>query len=126
MKDWCDMAQSWVPSESWTRICAIDAHTEGEPLRVVLSGFSDLEGGTVLERRRWAYEHRDELRRALMWEPRGHADMYGCIVMPPLSSPADLSVLFMHNSGFSTMCGHGIIGVTTCLLYTSPSPRDRG
>ena len=116
MEDWDGMAQSWVPPESWTRVCAIDAHTEGEPLRVVLSGFSDLEGATVLERRRWACEHRDELRRALMWEPRGHADMYGCIVMPPVTPLADLSVLFMHNSGFSTMCGHGIIGVTTVLV----------
>lgn len=116
MQDWYDLVQSWVPPESWARVQAIDVHTEGEPLRVVFSGFSDFEGATVLERRRWAGEHRDDLRRALMWEPRGHSDMYGCIVMPPVTPLADLAVLFTHNAGYSTMCGHGIIGVTTVLV----------
>ena len=64
------------------RITTIDAHTAGEPLR-----------------------------RALMLEPRGHADMYGCILMPPATSDGDLGVLFLHNEGYSTMCGHGIIGL---------------
>lgn len=114
--DWWDRARSWVPPREWTRIHAIDAHTEGEPLRVILAGFPDLGGETVLERRRTAREFHDRLRRALMWEPRGHADMYGCIVMPPVTAEADLSVLFAHNEGFSTMCGHGIIGVATVLV----------
>lgn len=116
MDGWLNRARSWAAPQDWTRVHSIDAHTEGEPLRVILSGFSDLEGATVLERRRWAREHRDDLRRALMWEPRGHADMYGCIVMPAVTSEADLSVLFTHNEGFSTMCGHGIIGVATVVV----------
>ena len=57
-----------------------------------------------------------------MWEPRGHADMYGCIVTPPVTPEADMGVLFMHNEGFSTMCGHGIIGITTVALETGLLP----
>jgi len=108
--------ESWSPPADWLRITAIDAHTEGEPLRVILAGFPALRGRSVLERRRDARMHHDELRRALMWEPRGHADMYGCIVGPPVTDAADVSVLFIHNEGFSTMCGHGIIGVVKVLL----------
>jgi proline racemase len=68
-------------------------------------------------------EH-DELRRALMWEPRGHADMYGAILTPPVADEADYGILFMHNEGYSTMCGHGIIAVTTILLETGMHPAD--
>ena len=103
---------AWTPPEDWLRIETIDAHTEGEPLRVIVAGFPELPGPTVLARRRVARSDYDEIRRALMWEPRGHADMYGCLVMPPVRPGSDFSVLFMHNEGFSTMCGHGIIGVT--------------
>lgn len=110
--------RSWSPPEEWTRVLAVDAHTEGEPLRVFVSGFPSVEGATVLERRREASRHHDGLRRALMWEPRGHADMYGCLVGSPVTPRADFSVLFTHNEGFSTMCGHGIIGVVTVLLET--------
>jgi proline racemase len=109
-------ARSWQPAESWTRVTTVDAHTEGEPLRVILSGFPELPGKTILERRRLVKEQHDTLRQALMWEPRGHADMYGCIVTPPERPDSDVGVLFMHNEGFSTMCGHGIIAVTTVLL----------
>ena len=103
---------AWTVPAGWKRIDTVDLHTEGEPLRVILAGFPDLEGDTVLERRRTAREEHDALRRALMWEPRGHPDMYGCLVMPPVTREADFSVLFLHNEGYSTMCGHGIIGVT--------------
>ncbi|MDH3270560.1 MAG: proline racemase family protein [Gemmatimonadota bacterium] len=114
--EWAEAVRAWTPPGTWTRLLTIDAHTEGEPLRVVLAGFPDLDGTTVLERRREARNDHDLLRRALMWEPRGHADMYGCIVGPPLTPEADVSVLFTHNEGFSTMCGHGIIGVVKVLL----------
>ncbi|MDE3003650.1 MAG: proline racemase family protein [Gemmatimonadota bacterium] len=116
LDEWLRRVRSWAPPKTFTSVHTIDAHTEGEPLRVIFSGFSDLEGETVLERRRWARDQRDHVRRALMWEPRGHPDMYGCIVMPPVTPEADLSVLFTHNEGFSTMCGHGIIGVATVLV----------
>ncbi len=65
---------------------------------------------------RW--ENHDALRTALMWEPRGHADMYGCVIVPPETEEADFGVLFLHNEGYSTMCGHGIIAVVTVALET--------
>jgi len=108
----------WQPPQDCTRITTIDAHTAGEPFRVVTSGYPELPGHTMLERRRHAREHLDHLRTALMWEPRGHADMYGCIVTPPVSAEADLGVLFMHNEGYSSMCGHGIIGIATVAVET--------
>jgi proline racemase len=111
-------AAGWQPPASWYRITTIDAHTEGEPFRVVCGGFPDLEGDTILARRRHAREQFDHLRTALMWEPRGHADMYGCLVTPPVTPGADAGVLFLHNAGFSTMCGHGIIGFVTVALET--------
>lgn len=98
------------------RITTIDVHVAGEPLRVITGGFPVLPGNTILEKRRVAREQYDYLRTALMWEPRGHSDMYGCLLLPPTSHGADLGVLFMHNEGFSTMCGHGIIGLTTVVL----------
>ena len=104
----------WKPPGKWTGIRTVDMHTEGEPLRVIVSGFPMPRGDDVLARRRDAMERFDGLRRMLMWEPRGHKDMYGCLVMPPVTGGADFSVLFMHNDGFSTMCGHAIIAVS-CL-----------
>ncbi len=115
------MAQ-WEPPKHWLKITTIDAHTEGEPFRVVTSGLPELQGDTILERRRFAKAHLDHLRTALMWEPRGHADMYGCILTPPVTPGADLGILFMHNEGLSTMCGHGIIGITTVALETGILP----
>jgi len=106
----------WPLPDGWHRIETIDAHTAGEPFRVVVDGFPEIKGDSVLARRRYARQHLDHLRRALMWEPRGHADMYGCLLIPPDSEAADLAVLFMHNAGYSTMCGHGIIGLVTVAI----------
>jgi trans-L-3-hydroxyproline dehydratase len=97
--------------EGWSRIRTIDAHTAGEPLRVIVDGFPQPQGKTILEKRRFVRDNHDALRRTLMWEPRGHADMYGCLLTEPATSDGDVGVLFMHNEGFSTMCGHGIIGL---------------
>jgi trans-L-3-hydroxyproline dehydratase len=112
----------WAPPDPLTRVQGIDAHTEGEPLRVIVGGFPIPPGDTILERRRHAREHLDHLRTALMWEPRGHADMYGCLVMPPATGDGDFGVLFLHNEGYSTMCGHGIIAVTKVVLETGLFP----
>jgi proline racemase len=113
---------NWKSPKDWLKITAIDAHTEGEPLRVIVSGFPDLPGETLLARRLYVKENLDHLRKALMWEPRGHADMYGCVITAPVSSEADIGILFMHNEGYSTMCGHGIIGVTKVVLETGMIP----
>ncbi len=113
---------AWRPPKEWIKITTIDAHTGGEPFRVVTGGLPQLPGDTILERRRYMREQLDHLRTALMWEPRGHADMYGCIVTPPVTAGADFGVLFLHNEGYSTMCGHGIIAMTTIALETGLVP----
>jgi proline racemase len=97
-------------------IRTIDAHTAGEPLRLVVEGWPAPEGRTMLEKRAWARRHQDDLRRAIMFEPRGHADMYGALLTEPERADSHAGVLFMHNEGFSTMCGHGIIAVTTLAI----------
>lgn len=97
-------------------IKTVDAHTAGEPLRLIVEGFPHVEGRTMLERREWVRENHDQLRRALMLEPRGHADMYGALLTEPEREGSDAGVLFMHNEGYSTMCGHGVIAVLTIAL----------
>lgn len=101
----------WQPPADWLQLSTIDMHTGGEPLRVLIGGLPPIEGQTVLQKRRYFREHYDQLRTGLMWEPRGHADMYGAILLP--SSDADFDVFFIHNEGYSTMCGHAIIALTT-------------
>ncbi len=118
----------WQPPTHWQRITTIDAHTAGEPLRIITAGLPPIPGDTILAKRRYAKEHLDHLRTALMWEPRGHADMYGCIMTEPTTPDGDLGVLFLHNEGFSTMCGHGVIGlvkvgIETGLLAAAPVVR---
>jgi proline racemase len=94
-------------------IAAVDYHTAGEPFRIVTSGVPEIPGATVAERRsRAAHEPAvDEVRRLLCHEPRGHADMYGCFLVPPDDAGADLGVLFWHKDGYSTACGHGTIAL---------------
>lgn len=106
----------WRPPEHWTRITTIDMHTGGEPLRVIVDGLPPIAGNSVLEKRRYFREHYDHLRRGLMWEPRGHADMYGAVITP--SADADCDVFFLHNEGYSTMCGHAIIALTKLAVET--------
>jgi proline racemase len=117
------------------RIRTIDAHAAGEPLRLIVEGYPAPKGRTMIEKRAWARRHADWIRRALMLEPRGHADMCGAVLTEPVSAGADAGVLFMHNAGYSTMFGHGIIAVTTialerglihprqecCVVYDSPA-----
>jgi proline racemase len=99
--------------DNWLKIKTIDMHTGGEPLRVITDGFPEIKGNNVLEYRRFVKENYDHLRKGLMFEPRGHADMYGCLLLPPNDEEADFGILFMHNEGYSTMCGHAIIAITT-------------
>ena len=98
------------------RIETIDAHAAGEPLRLVVAGFPTPVGATMLEKRAWVSEHCDSVRRVLMHEPRGHADMYGAVLTEPCDPTAHAGVLFMHNEGYSTMCGHGVIAICTIAL----------
>jgi len=100
----------------------VDYHTGGEPFRIIVGGVPPLEGTTVLERRRFAREQVDHIRRLLVFEPRGHADMYGCHVVPPNDAGADLGVVFFHNEGYSTACGHGTIALVTWALESGVLP----
>jgi len=116
---------AWQPPDDWRRVSVIDAHAAGEPLRVITSGIDRVPGDTIVAKRKWAQVHLDGLRRGLMFEPRGHADMYGAIVTEPVTPDGDLGVLFMHNEGWSTMCGHGIIALVTVAIETGMmSSRD--
>lgn len=101
------------PPKDWLQIKTIDMHTGGEPLRVILSGFPELKGTSVLGYRKYCKENFDYLRTALMFEPRGHADMYGCILTPANDEEGDFGIIFLHNEGYSTMCGHAIIAIST-------------
>jgi proline racemase len=89
----------------------VEMHTGGEPVRLVVKGYPEMPGDTILGKRRHAREHLDHLRRMLIFEPRGHFDMYGVIPVQPDHPEADLAVLFIHNEGYSTMCGHAVIAL---------------
>ena len=119
------MELNWLqyrPAGNATVLTTIDAHAAGEPLRIITGGLPALPGSTILERRRYMQQHYDHIRRALMWEPRGHRDMYGCALTPAVTPEADLGVLFMHNEGYSTMCGHGVIALVTALVQAGALP----
>jgi len=103
-------------------ISTIASPAAGEPLRIVTSGIPPLPGATLLERRRHLKERHDDIRRALLFEPRGHADMYGAVLVPPSSPGAHYGVIFLTNEGYSTMCGHGIVALTTALIETGAFP----
>lgn len=94
----------------------VDYHTAGEPFRILTDGEPHLEGTTILEKRAYAMEHHDEIRKLVINEPRGHADMYGCYVTAPEDEGGDLGVVFFHNEGYSTACGHGTIALVTWAL----------
>jgi proline racemase len=105
-------------------IGAVDYHAAGEPFRIVTGGVPPLAGATILAKRRFAAEQLDHVRRLLVFEPRGHADMYGCFVTEPEDDGADLGVVFFHNAGYSTACGHGTIALVTWALETGVLPAE--
>jgi proline racemase len=108
------------------RVETVDYHTGGEPFRIVTGGVPPLEGASILERRRFARDHLDHVRRLVVFEPRGHADMYGCHVVPPNDARAELGAVFFHNEGYSTACGHGTIALVTWALDTGVVERHEG
>lgn len=93
------------------KLTVVDMHTGGEPLRIVTGGYPALPKGTILEKRAYVRDNLDDYRKVLMFEPRGHCDMYGALPVEPDLPGADLAVLFMHNEGYSTMCGHAIVAL---------------
>ena len=107
-------------------ITCIDAHTAGEPVRIVTSGFPRIHGATMLERRAYVLDHLDEYRKFVMREPRGHDAMYGAILTTPATDDGDVGVLFIENGGMGTMCGHGTIGVSKVMFDTGMLPSAEG
>ena len=103
---------------SFQTVETIDMHTGGEPLRIITKGLPEIKGETILEKRKFFKEHLDDIRTGLMFEPRGHADMYGAVITPPCTRDADFGTFFMHNEGYSTMCGHAIIALTKFVIET--------
>ncbi|TME24681.1 MAG: proline racemase [Chloroflexi bacterium] len=108
-------------------VSTVDYHTAGEPFRIVSGGVPGLQGKTILEKRRFALQHLDHIRQLLVFEPRGHADMYGGFVTEAENDGAQLGVVFFHNAGYSTACGHGTIALVTwaieAALVPASSPR---
>lgn len=97
-------------------VTTVESHTEGMPTRVVTSGVEVIPGETMFERRRYFMENMDDIRKWLMYEPRGHSAMSGAILQPPTRTDADWGVLYIEVSGCLPMCGHGTIGVATVLV----------
>jgi len=107
---------NWKPPAGWSKISCMDMHTGGEPLRILLEGYPEVRGHTLLEKRKYFRDKLDHIRKGVMWEPRGHADMYGAVITEPCSEDSDFGAFFLHNEGYSTMCGHAIIALTKFVL----------
>ncbi|XP_035663377.1 trans-L-3-hydroxyproline dehydratase-like [Branchiostoma floridae] len=108
-------------------IKTVEMHTGGEPVRIITDGYPKIEAKTILEKRAYVRDNLDVFRKRLMWEPRGHYDMYGALLVEPDDKNADIGVLFMENKGYSTMCGHASIGlgryVVDSGIVTATSPQ---
>lgn len=116
----------WQPPASWTKIETVEMHTGGEPLRIPVKGLPEIEGSTILEKRRFFRDNHDNLRTSMMFEPRGHADMYGAFITEPTTNGSDFGTFFIHNEGYSTMCGHAIIALTKFAFDTGMIKNDTG
>ncbi len=111
--------EQWQPNTEqacFLTINTLECHTGGEPLRIITSGFPELKGKTILAKRRYCQQNHDVLRRALMFEPRGHADMYGAIITKAERTDSHFGAIFIHNEGYSTMCGHAVIALAKCAV----------
>ena len=99
-------------------IYAVDTHTEGQPTRIIISGLPKIKGSTMIERKNYLQKNYDFIRKSLLHEPRGHKDMFGAIITPPIHEEADFGIIFIDDGGYLDMCGHGTIGVMTAAVET--------
>lgn len=104
--------ENWQPDNGHQIINCLDCHTAGEPLRIITDGLPKIRGNTILDKRRYCQTNLDHFRKAIIFEPRGHADMYGAIVVEAERSDSHFGAIFMHNEGYSNMCGHATIALT--------------
>ncbi len=111
--------------KAFKTIKTVDYHTGGEPLRIIVEGYPELPGKTILEKRQFLIENLDFLRTGLIFEPRGHFDMYACLPVDPEREDSDFGMIFMHNEGYSTMCGHAVIAMGTYLIESGKITKER-
>lgn len=105
----------------------IDAHTCGNPVRLIHKGIPELHGDTMLDKRQHFLEEYDWIRTSLMFEPRGHAQMSGSMLYPSSREDCEMGVLFVETSGCLPMCGHGLIGtITIAIEHGLVVPREAG
>ena len=102
---------TWQPPADWLSLQTLDCHTGGEPLRIMLAGYPSPAGATVLAKRDDCLARLDQFRQLLMYEPRGHADMYGVLLTAPERPDSLFGAIFMHNEGYSSMCGHATLAL---------------
>ena len=106
----------FCPPDHWINIKTIEMHSGGEPLRILVEGLPEIKGKTILEKRRYFSDKMDYIRTGTMFEPRGHADMYGAVITKPTTPDGDFGTFFMHNEGYSTMCGHATLALTKLVI----------
>lgn len=106
-----DQLQQWQPPTDWLQLQTLDCHTGGEPLRIIIAGYPSPKGNTVLAKRDDCLARLDQFRQLLMFEPRGHADMYGVLLTAPERPDSLCGAIFMHNEGYSSMCGHATLAL---------------
>lgn len=97
-------------------ISVIDYHTGGEPARIVIDGIPKIPGNSIAQKKEYLAQNMDHLRTTLMFEPRGHKDMFGAIIVKPTSADADYGIIFMDNGGYLNMCGHNTIAAVTAII----------
>jgi len=106
-----DKLQQWQPPADWLQLQTLDCHTGGEPLRIIIAGYPSPKGTTILAKRDDCLARFEQFRQLLMFEPRGHADMYGVLLTAPERPDSLFGAIFMHNEGYSSMCGHATLAL---------------
>jgi len=119
-----NMSVRCPPEPPGLEVTTVEMHTGGEPVRIVTSGYPEIPGATLLEKRRYAREELDHLRKLLIFEPRGHFDMYAALPVPSDQPDCDFAALFLHNEGYSTMCGHAVIALGRYAVDRGLVPRQ--
>lgn len=107
-------------------ISVIDTHTAGEAARLVTAGIPKIPGKDMVEKKQYFIEHLDDVRKSVMFEPRGHQDMFGAFLLPPTKEEADFGLVFMDTGGYLNMCGHNTIAAVTVAVETGMVDVEEG
>ena len=107
-------------------ISVIDTHTAGEAARLVTAGVPKIPGKDIVEKKQYLIDNLDDLRKSVMFEPRGHQDMFGAFLLPPTKEEADFALIFMDTGGYLNMCGHNTIAAVTAAVETGMDDVEEG